>query len=138
MKITVIYPSDGSYEKSRLQFEVEVGLFDPAIDTNDIDRVLGLAWRATNIVIEDDVERMKGYAKQCGVAGIRPSMVGDVFIVPLTVAGYCFYGIFVVDLVGFKQIEPQSLENWLNLSANDRIMRERWELNTIDRLKFFK
>jgi len=117
MKVKVIYPSDGSHEKSRIEFEVDVpnvvGAGKP-----DHEYLLGRAWRQANFVEDTDLERFRDYGKQNGVPMIRSAMVGDIFIIEDVP--------YVCDSVGWYKLEPKAIELWAKLPSTERLMGVKW------------
>ncbi len=122
MKVKVIYPSDGSHEKSRIEFEVDVPnrVSQTAAEANKADHeyLLGEAWQQANFVEREDLARFQGYGKQNGVPMIRSAMVGDIFIVEGTP--------YVCDSAGWKEIDPRAVELWAKINITDRAIGYQW------------
>ena len=108
MIVTVIYPSDGSHEKSRIEYTVNVS------DNVSYENALEEAWRLANFVMDTDLPVFQGYAKANGVEMVRSAMVGDVFVA----AGRYW----VCDNVGFSEMTPEDIAKWVSLPSTNRLL----------------
>ncbi len=111
MLVTVIYPSDGSPEKSRIETVLD-------IPTSDVQFALNRAWRLMNVVSESDVPRFRIYAEWAGVSGMRSSMVGDVYITDSGLEKKYF----ICDMIGFSEVSEEIAKKWESLDNRDRTM----------------
>lgn len=106
-KIKVIYPHHASYEKECVEFHVEVD------SKTDVNEALEIVWRQANLVTESDVPRMKKYAEEAGVKGIRSMMVGDV----------CQFDneFYICDPAGFSKIDKDAVDSLLKSWHNKHL-----------------
>jgi hypothetical protein len=103
MTATVIYPNEANFE-----IELPAGK-----ETAFMDRALHYIWQETQNGMAD----ILGHESQTEKRNLRSSMVGDVF----QIGGRYF----IVDLVGYQEINSTILENYLPIPAADRLFG--WE-----------
>jgi len=127
MKVKVIYPSDGSQEKSRIEFFVETP--KPTTPTplgEDCEYILSQVWRLANFVEASDQQRFRDYAEQNGVKAIRSMMVGDI-------AAFEDGRYYVCENIGWKEVDEQFIKHWESLDSGTRLMGVKYYLKYPER-----
>jgi hypothetical protein len=129
-KVIACYPSDGSPERSELN--IQFNEVPPEVATDDL-RACDWAWAYLQRHDEESVVRMNDVARSIGVSSIRSSMVGDLYTVQLLndEGQKLAENYYIVDGIGFKQIEASAVENWKKLPSTDRLMGLEWCLKKV-------